>query len=83
MTLWIVVLVSSMLTLAPVAVLPVTGCSRGAFVVLAVALGLVFHFVAAMDRPFLGTERVTADPIESALGNMQRWDARTVAVAKR
>lgn len=82
-TLWVVVLVSSLLTLAPVAVLPVTGCTRSAFVVLAVALGLVFHFVAAMDRPFLGTERVTAEPIESALANMQRWDARAVAVAKR
>ncbi|MFX1682860.1 DUF4239 domain-containing protein [Mitsuaria sp. CC2] len=78
-TLWVVVLVSSLLTLAPVAVLPVTACSRSAIVVLALALGLVFHFVAAMDRPFLGAERVTSEPIESALDNMQRWDARSVA----
>jgi hypothetical protein len=82
-TLWVVVLVSSLLTLAPVAVLPVTACSRGAIVVLALALGLVFHFVAAMDRPFLGAERVTPEPIESALENMQRWDARSVPVGGR
>jgi hypothetical protein len=82
-TLWVVVLVSSLLTLAPVAVLPVTACSRGAIVVLALALGLVFHFVAAMDRPFLGAERVTSDPIENALANMQRWDARSAPVAAR
>ncbi|WP_431046405.1 hypothetical protein [Roseateles sp. L2-2] len=82
-TLWVVVLVSSLLTLAPVAVLPVTACSRSAIVVLALALGLVFHFVAAMDRPFLGAERVTPEPIESALANMQRWDARSMAAVGR
>ncbi len=80
-TLWAVVLVSSLLTLAPVAVLPVTACTRGALVVLALALGLVFHVVAAMDRPFLGAERVTAAPIENALANMQRWDTRWIADA--
>ncbi|WP_431104019.1 hypothetical protein [Roseateles noduli] len=82
-TLWVVVLVSSLLTLAPVSVLPVTACSRGAIVVLAIALGLVFHFVAAMDRPFLGAERVTSDPIENALANMLRWDSRSLPVAAR
>ncbi|WP_431262476.1 hypothetical protein ACQ859_20345 [Roseateles chitinivorans] len=82
-TLWVVVMVSSLLTLAPVAVLPVTACSRSAIVVLALALGLVFHFVAAMDRPFLGAERVTSEPIESALENMQRWDARSGMGAER
>ncbi|MDR7334580.1 hypothetical protein [Roseateles asaccharophilus] len=71
-TLWAVVLVGSALTLLPMAVLPISTSSRGALLVLAVTLGLVFHFVAAMDRPFLGTECVTAEAIEDALAGLQR-----------
>lgn len=80
-TLWAVVLLGSMLTLVPLATLPVSPSTRIGMVVLAVALGLVFHFVAAMDRPFLGTERVTPEAIEEALNSLQRWDTRTAAVA--
>ena len=80
-TLWAVVLLGSILTLLPLAALPASATTRSALVVLAVALGLVFHFVAAMDRPFLGTERVTPDSIEDALNNMQRWDTRMAAAA--
>jgi lipid-A-disaccharide synthase-like uncharacterized protein len=80
-TLWAVVLLGSILTLLPLAALPASANTRSALVVLAVALGLVFHFVAAMDRPFLGTERVTPDAIEDALNNLQRWEARMAAAA--
>ena len=80
-TLWAVVLVGSALTLLPLAVPPVSASSRGALLVLAITLGLVFHFVAAMDRPFLGTERVTADAIEDALAGLQRATQRPPAAA--
>ncbi|PTT92159.1 hypothetical protein DBR42_02590 [Pelomonas sp. HMWF004] len=71
-TLWAVVWVGSVLTLIPMAAAPVSPTSRGALLLLAVALGLIFHFVAAMDRPFLGAERVTPEAIENALEKLQR-----------
>lgn len=80
-TLWAVLLASSLLTLAPVAALPVSAGSRGAIVVLALVPGLVLPVVVAMDRPFLGAGRVSATPIENALAHMQRWDARWSADA--
>ena len=80
-TLWAVLLASSLLTLAPVAALPVSACSRGAIVVLALVPGLVLPVVVAMDRPFLGAGRVSAAPIENALAHMQRWDTRWIADA--
>ncbi|WP_457355349.1 bestrophin-like domain [Roseateles sp. P5_D6] len=78
-TLWAVVLAGSVLTLIPMAVPPVSTSSRGALLMLAVALGLIFHFVAAMDRPFLGAERVTPEAIEDALEKMQRFAPRLPA----
>ena len=80
-TLWAVLLASSLLTLAPVAALPVSAGSRGAIVVLALVPGLVLPVVVAMDRPFLGAGRVSAAPIENALAHMQRWDTRWIADA--
>lgn len=71
-TLWAVVLVGSVLTLVPLAAPPASATSRGALLLLAVALGLIFHFVAAMDRPFVGAERVTPEAIEDALEKLQR-----------
>ncbi|RZL40178.1 MAG: DUF4239 domain-containing protein [Rubrivivax sp.] len=76
-TLWAVVLVGSVLTLIPLAAPPVSASSRGALLLLAVALGLIFHFLAAMDRPFLGSERVTPEAIEDALDTLQRFAPRT------
>jgi len=75
-TLWSVVIMSSVLALFPLAVPPVSASTRSALLALAVALGLVFHFVVAMDRPFLGTERVTPDAIEDALTALQRTTTR-------
>jgi lipid-A-disaccharide synthase-like uncharacterized protein len=80
-TLWAVVVVGSLLTLLPMVALPVSTTTRTALVTMAAALGLVFHFVAAMDRPFLGTERVTPEAIEDALSGLQRWDAKTALTA--
>jgi hypothetical protein len=80
-TLWAVLLASSLLTLAPVAALPVSAGSRGAIAVLALVPGLVLPVVVAMDRPFLGAGRVSATPIENALAHMQRWDTRWIADA--
>ena len=78
-TLWTVVLVGSVLTLIPVAAAPVSATSRSALVLLAVALGLVFHFVAALDRPYAGAERVTPQAIEEALDTLQRFTPRSSA----
>nr|WP_255719366.1 DUF4239 domain-containing protein [Pelomonas sp. P8] len=76
-TLWIVVLAGSLLTLVPLAAAPKGASSRCALFAVAAALALVFHFVATMDRPFLGSERVTPEAIEDALGIVQRLSART------
>jgi len=40
-------------------------------------VGLVFYFIVAMDRPFAGKESITPAPFQSALANMERWDARS------
>lgn len=47
--------------------------------VLSGSLGLVFFFIAAMDRPFAGEESIGPEPIESTLLKMEQWDedART------
>jgi hypothetical protein len=44
---------------------------------LALSIGVVFYFVVEMDRPFAGKESISSAPFQSALENMDRWDARS------
>lgn len=73
-TLWGVVLFGTLLTLLPAYVMPRTRFNRFAIAILSLAMGLVFFFVAAMDRPFAGTESIDPGAFELSLKNMQRWD---------
>jgi len=78
-TLWVVVLIGTMLTVMPTFVLPRTRFNRGAIGVLSVSMGLVFFFVGAMDRPFLGEESIGTLAFESSLNSIARWDAADIA----
>lgn len=78
-TLWAVVFLGTLLTLVPTYVLPRTAFNRTAIGLLSLTMGLVFFFVAAMDRPFVGKESVASASIEMSLRNMERWDARDEA----
>ena len=69
-----VVLASTVLTMMTTFVLPPTRFNVGMIAGLAVAIGLVFYFIIAMDRPFAGEESISPSPFQSALDNMQRWD---------
>lgn len=73
-TLWAVVTLGTFLTIMATYVFPRTAFNLVAVTVLSGSLGLVFFFIAAMDRPFLGKESIGPEPIESALQNMERWD---------
>ena len=73
-TLWIAVLVGTLLSLAPTYVLPCTAFNRLAIAMLSLSIGLVFFFVAAMDRPFAGAESIGPEPFERSLAAMARWD---------
>jgi len=75
-TLWSVVVLATMLTLVTTYVLP-----RSAFNLVAVGLlsgvfGLVFFFIAAMDRPFAGAESIGPEPIQRTVQTMARWSAQ-------
>jgi len=80
-TLWSVVILGSLLTLVPACVLPRTTFNRVSIGILSLSVGLVFFFIAAMDRPFVGKESVAAEPIESSLRGLERWDGQTAALA--
>ena len=82
-TLWAVVVLGTLLTVVPTYVLPRTRFNRGAIAVLSLSMALVFFFVAAMDRPFVGKESIAPEPFETSLANMERWDARTTSLASR
>lgn len=73
-TLWTVVLAGTILTMLTTFVLPPSRFNVAMIGSLAFSLGLVFFFIIAMDRPFAGTESISAAPFESALDNMDRWD---------
>jgi hypothetical protein len=76
-TLWAVVAIGTFLTIAITYVFPRTAFNLTAVAVLSGSLGLVFFFIAAMDRPFAGTESIGPEPIAAALSNMNRWDEDT------
>jgi hypothetical protein len=73
-TLWTVILVGTLLSLASTYVVPRTPFNRAAIAMLSLSIGLVFFFVADVDRPFSGTESIGPEPFEHSLANMARWD---------
>lgn len=76
-TLWAVVTLGTFLTIMATYVFPRTAFNLAAVSVLSGALGLVFFFIAAMDRPFAGQESIGSGPIESTLLKMELWDDET------
>lgn len=76
-TLWAVVLAGTVLTMMTTFVLPLRGFNIAMIGGLGFAIGLVFYFIIAMDRPFAGEESISPAPFQSAIDNMQRWDDET------
>ena len=76
-TLWAVVLAGTALTLMTLFVLPPTRFNIAMIGALGFAIGLVFYFIIAMDRPFAGEESISPAPFQSAIDSMQRWDDET------
>lgn len=76
-TLWAAVAIGMFLTISAMYVFPCTAFNLAAVATLSCSLGLVFFFIAAMDRPFAGTESISPGPIATALSNMDRWDEET------
>jgi hypothetical protein len=76
-TLWVVVLIGTTLCMLTTYVLPPTRFHAAMIGALALSIGLVFYFIAAMDRPFAGKESISPAPFQSALENMERWDANS------
>ncbi len=77
-TLWVVVIAGTIMSLLPTFVLPRSAFNRVAIGGLSLSMGLVFFFVAAMDRPFAGKESIGPQPFEASLASMSRWDAQGV-----
>jgi len=76
-TLWAVVLIGTTLCMFTTYVLPPTRFHSAMIGALALSIGLVFYFIAAMDRPFAGKESISPAPFQNALENMDRWDANS------
>jgi hypothetical protein len=74
LTLWIVVLIGTALTIGSMFALPPTRFNFAMVGMVAVSSALVFHIIAAMDRPFAGEESVSSAPFQSAVENMKLWD---------
>jgi hypothetical protein len=72
-TLWIVVIVGTLLTIATTYVFPASAFNLTAVGLLSLVFGLVFFFIAAMDRPFAGKESISPEPIQTTLERMDRW----------
>lgn len=73
-TLWAVVLIGTALTIGSTFVLSPTRFHVLMIGMLAISIGLVFHLIVAMDRPFAGEDSISPQPFQSAVDNMQRWD---------
>jgi hypothetical protein len=82
-TLWVVVIVGTLLTMAVTFVLPTNRFNVIMNAALACSVGLVFSFIIAMDRPFAGEESISPAPFESAIANMDRWDIETQGTSSR
>lgn len=73
-TLWAVVVIGTILAVMTTFVLPKTGFNLLMIGVLSISIGLVFFFIVAMDRPFVGAESMSPWPLESSIQNIDRWD---------
>ncbi len=82
-TLWAVAVISTLVTLGMACVLAPAHCQRSAVAGASLAIGLVFFFVAVLDRPFVGADGVSSAPIDASLMQMERWEARTQGVGGR
>jgi hypothetical protein len=80
-TLWTVVLIGTVLTLATIFMLPPTGFNIFMIGLVSLSMGLVFFLIVAMDRPFAGTESISPEPFESTIDNIRRWDAEIMGTA--
>ena len=80
-TLWTVVLLGTALTFLFTFVLPVTRFHVTLIAGLALAMGLVFFFIVAMDHPFAGKESISHDAFDSTMYNMDQSD-KDAAAAK-
>jgi hypothetical protein len=76
---WGAVLLGALLTALPACMLPRTRYNGVAIGLLSIWAGLLVFFVVTMDRPFAGRPGVSAAPLESALQDLERWDAMTAA----
>jgi hypothetical protein len=74
LTLWSVVLLGTLLTVACTFVLSPTRFNLWMIGMLATSIALVLHLIVAMDRPFAGEQSIGAEPFQTAIDNMQRWD---------
>jgi hypothetical protein len=79
-TLWSVVVLATMLTLVTTYVLPRSAFNVAAVGLLSGVFGLVFFFIAAMDRPFAGSESIGPEPIQRTMQTMARWSAQAQGV---
>jgi hypothetical protein len=73
-TLWLVVLAGTIVTILLTFVLPLNRFNVVMIGALAFAIGLVFFFVIAMDRPFAGSQSISPAPFTDAIENIDRWD---------
>ncbi len=74
--LWAVVLIGSALTLGTTVVLSPTRFNLWIIGLLAMSMALVFYLIAAMDRPFAGSQSIGPAPFNLAIENMDRWDTK-------
>jgi hypothetical protein len=66
-TLWAVVLIGTLLTIAPSFVLTRRIFNRVGIAMLSLSMGLVLFFIAALDRPFVGKESISNEPFHTYL----------------
>jgi hypothetical protein len=73
-TLWLVVMAGTIVTILLTFVLPPNRFNVAMIGALAFAIGLVFFFVIAMDRPYAGSQSLAPAPFTDAIQNIDRWD---------
>jgi hypothetical protein len=74
--LWAVVLLGTALCMVTTYVLPAVRFHLAMIGVVALSIGLVFFFIFAMDRPFVGKESIGPTPFQDAIASMERWESR-------
>lgn len=73
-TFWFVIVVGGVLSLVPLLVLPANAFNRLAMAFVALSTGMVFFFIAYMDRPYVGDQSVSRQPFLYTLAGMEVWD---------